>query len=366
MNQKKKLLPMIVGGIILYFLSTGISYAAFRFLVGPIAPGMISPLPVGEARTKVDLTAPKTEACPLNGELFTKGEKQIWEGRRPLTVMIENHSDARPQSGLSKADVIYEAVAEGGITRFLAIYYCGAAAEDFIIGPVRSARTYFIDFASEYGDYPLYAHVGGANDLNQFSLGFPTFWRDYERLGRPVATEHTMYSTPDKLYEIAHERGLDAQDDDGNRWDEDFQSWQFKDDGQEKGSVDKIEFDFWSGHQEYRVTWQYDQENNQYLRLNNGEEHKDLNNDEQLKAKVVIVQFMIEKGPVDALKHLLYTTIGTGKALVFQDGQVTTTTWSKADRQSRTVFKDSRGEEIKLNRGQIWLEIVPVGQEVNY
>lgn len=387
MNKKKKLLPMIVGGVILYFLSTGISYAAFRFLVGPIAPGMISPLPVGEARTRVDLNAPKTETCPINGEMFTKGEKQIWEGRRPLTVMIENHSDARPQSGLSKADVIYEAVAEGGITRFLVVYYCGAAAEDFIIGPVRSARTYFIDFASEYGDYPLYAHVGGANvpgpvnalgqiadygwlakgnDLNQFSLGFPTFWRDYERLGRPVATEHTMYSTPDKLYEIAHERGLDAQDDDGNRWDEDFQSWQFKDDAQEKGGLDKIEFDFWSGHQEYSVNWQYDQESNRYFRFNGGQEFKDLNNDEQLKAKVVIVQFMVEKGPVDALKHLLYTTTGTGKALVFQDGQVTKATWNKKDRQSRTIFEDSQGEEIKFNRGQIWLEIVPVGQEVSY
>ena len=238
MEKRKKLILSIIGGIVLYFVSTGISYAAFHFLLGPTTPGLVSPLPLEEARSRVDLAAPKTEACPLNGQLFTKGEKQIWEKQRPLTVMIENHAEARPQSGLSRADIVYEAVAEGGITRFLAVFYCGAAARDTIIGPVRSARTYYLDFASEYSDYPLYAHVGGANkpglanalgqigdygwldkgnDLNQFSLGFPTFWRDYERLDHPVATEHTMYSTTDKLYEIAHQRGLDAQDDEGNQ-----------------------------------------------------------------------------------------------------------------------------------------------------
>ena len=63
--------------------------------------------------------------------------------------MIENSVDARPQSGLSSADVIYEAVAEGGITRFLTVYYCQDPVE---VGPVRSARTYYVDFASEYGD----------------------------------------------------------------------------------------------------------------------------------------------------------------------------------------------------------------------
>jgi hypothetical protein len=319
--------------------------------------------------------------------MFTKGERQIWEGRRPLTVMVENHAEARPQSGLSKVDVVYEAVAEGGITRFLAVYYCGAAAEDFIVGPVRSARTYYLDFASEYSDYPLYAHVGGANkpgpanalgqiadygwlaqgnDLNQFSLGFPTFWRDYERLDRPVATEHTMYTTADKLYEIAHQRGLDAKDDQGNKWDRDFRSWQFKDDASEKGKVDNIKFNFWSGYQEYEVNWQYDSENNQYLRLTGGQSHVDLNNQEQLKAKVVIVQFMRERGPIDELKHLLYTTTGTGKALIFQDGQAISGTWDKAERQDRTIFKDSQGDEVKLNRGQIWIEIVPVGNEVSY
>ena len=116
--KKKKLIFSLLGGLVLYLLATGISFAAFRYLGGPVVPGLLSPVSLEEARQRVDLSAPKTEACPLNGKMYTKGEKEIWEERRPLAIMIENHAEARPQSGLSRADIVYEAVAEGGITRF--------------------------------------------------------------------------------------------------------------------------------------------------------------------------------------------------------------------------------------------------------
>lgn len=397
MDQKKRrLILIILGGVVLYLASTGISYAAFRYLVEPAElSSLISPLPVEEARAKIDLSAPKTEACPLNGGMFTKAEKKIWEGRRPLTVMVENHTESRPQSGISRADVVYEVVAEGGITRFLAVYYCGASAQDVIVGPVRSARIYYLDFVSEYGNYPLYVHVGGANDfggsgdthpkaraletiadlgwrlyndLSAESLSFPVFWRDYERIGHPVATEHTMYSSTDKLWEVARERGLGAKNDKDDKWDEDFVAWKFKDEvkSEKRGEVNDIQVEFWSGYGEYGVKWQYDRENNQYLRFNGGQVHKDLNYGEQVKAKVVVVQFMKETGPIDRNKHLLYGTTGTEKALVFQDGEAIKATWSKKDRQSRTKFTDSREEEIEFNRGPIWIEIVPLGKEVSY
>lgn len=388
-RDKQKLITIIAGGLLLYLASTGISYAVFRFLApAPLKQVSISPKTTG-GKSKIDLSAPKVAECPLNGAMFTQAEKQIWDGRRPLNVMIENHSDARPQSGLSRADVIYEAVAEGGVTRLLTIFYCGASAEEMTIGPVRSARTYFMDFASEYGDFPLYAHVGGANkpgpanalgqieeykwlvkgnDMNQFSLGFPTFWRDYERLGHPVATEHTMYSTTEKLWEVAHTRGLDAKDDKGNKWDKNFLKWKFKNDEEssKRGQTGDINFDFWSGYKEYSVNWKYDKESNRYLRFNGGQPHRDLDNDEQLWAKTVVVQFMKEKGPIDEIKHLLYGTTGTGKAIVFRDGQVIQATWSKVKRETRTKFTDSSGKEVEFNRGPIWIEIVPALQNVQY
>lgn len=388
----KKTITIILGALLLYLASTWVSYAAFSYLSAPGGAGfpLVTPTPsTGKQGFRVDLGAPKTETCPLNGGMFTKDERKIWEQHRPLTVMIENHSDSRPQSGLSRADIIYEAIAEGGITRLLAVFYCGAAAQDITIGPVRSARTYFMDFASEYGDYPLYAHVGGANvpgpanalgqigdygwlkqgnDLNQFSLGFPTFWRDYERIGHPVATEHTMYSTTDKLWEVAHKRGLDAQNDKGVKWDEKFEPWKFKDEAElgKRGETAQVEFDFWGGYSQYSVNWQYDKQSNIYKRINGGAPLKDLNNDEQIQAKTVILSFLQEKGPIDDSKHMLYTTSGKGKAIVFQDGQAIQASWKKDKRITRTKFFDASGKGISLNRGPIWIEILPAGREVKY
>lgn len=378
---------MIAGAIGLYLLSTGVSWAAFSKLGVATGP-VISPVDVSEERSKIDLSGPKTEECPLNGAKYTKTEREIWETRRPLGIMIENHEESRPQSGLSRADVIYETVAEGGITRFLAIFYCGASASDVQIGPVRSARTYYLDWISEYGKSPLYAHVGGANtpgradalgqiveygwlaagnDLNQFSIPFPTFWRDLERLGRTVAKEHTMYSSTDKLWEFAAEkRGLAGKDEEGDSWDKSFVPWKFAE-GQSLSSpkTPRMTVPFWNSNN-YWVTWDYDSGSNLYKRSNGGQPHKDLNNDEQLQAANVVVMFTRERGPIDDLKHVLYDTIGRGNALVFQNGDAIDATWSKKTRTERTKFTDKTGAEIQFVRGPIWIQIVDVGADVTY
>ena len=384
----RKLLPFLAAGLGLYLLSAGLSWAFFSRSAKPAE--IVSPLPaLPSGKSKIPFDLPRTEICPLNGEKFTTLERQIWEKRRPLTVVIENHADARPQSGFSRADVVYEAVAEGGITRFLAVYYCGASAEEVQIGPVRSARTYFLDFASEYGDFPLYAHVGGANtpglanalgqifqygwvkkgnDLNQFAVGFPVFWRDYERLDHPVATEHTMYSTTEKLWQAAESRGLTNTDREGNSWDKKFVSWQFKDDSPGVNGKSP-QFAFWQGYDDYRVKWEYDTSTNSYKRINGGKLQQDRNDDQPLAAKNVVLVFMPEGRANDGYEsnlHLLYKTKGSGRALIFEDGEVFEGTWNKKDRQDRMIFKDSRGKEIKLNRGPVWIEILPTGAEVSF
>lgn len=380
-SQKLKIGLGILG---LYLLAAGISYALFSYLKG--APGVLTTTSE-EKRATIDLTAPKTEECPLNGQKYTKAERDIWEARRPLGIMIENHQESRPQSGLSKADVVYEAVAEGGITRFLATFFCGVSAEETQVGPVRSARIYYMDWASEYGTSPLYVHVGGANkpgqtdalgsikkygwdlynDINQFSVGFPTFWRDYERLGHPVATEHTMYSTTDKLWEVAKERGLTNKDKDGKAWGDNFVSWKFQD-GQASSqpAAGKISFPFWKGYEDYNVTWDYDAVSNRYKRSHAGVAHTDLNNEEQLMASNVVVLFTRERGPLDELMHMLYDTTGSGKALVFQNGEVVEATWSKKTRTDRTKFMDNKSKEISFVRGPIWIEVLNTGTKVEY
>lgn len=396
-KKSNKHLFTIIGGLLLYLVSTGVSYAVFGYLNQPASISS----PVGEEKKsgfKVDITGPKTEACPLNGALFTKEEKKIWEERRPLAVMIENHADSRPQSGLSRADVVYEAVAEGGITRFLAIYYCDAVKEEVNLAPVRSSRIYFINWAQEYGDKPMYVHVGGANNFSgsgdtakdvraleylqelgwrvrggndldpTYDGQFPVFWRDYERLGKPAATEHTMVSSTEKIWEEAHKRGLDAIDKKEVKWSQSFIPWQFKEEAiqDKRGNVGSLTFDFWLNAPDYTVKWQYNQSDNFYLRFNGSQPQQDHNNNEQIRAKVVVVQFVKERGPVDANKHIFYTTTGEGKIIVFQDGEKTEGTWKKDKPASRTKFFDSKGKEILLNRGPIWIEILPIGREVSY
>ena len=387
----------IIGSVGIYLLVTGISFAAFTF-ASKSSGGVASPLSSSSTnqpenanrKALAEVSGAKTAVCPLNGAKYSATEEKLWQSRRPLVVMIENHQEARPQSGLSDADVIYEAIAEGGITRFAAVFYCRAAAYESIVGPVRSARTYFVDWASEY-NLPLYAHVGGANtsgpadalgqletygwaganDLNQFSIGYPTFWRDYERLGHTVATEHTMYSTTAKLWDIGAKRGFTNLDPKKVEWSTGFTPWKFAKDEtapDKRADSETVSYPFWQDP-DYAVSWQYDKASNLYQRSNGGQAHKDLNTNEQLTTKNLVVQFAVEKNANDGYPgnvHLLYTTTGQGKALIFKDGQAIAGTWAKAKRTARTIFSDDKGKEIVFEPGKIWISVLPVGTKVVY
>ncbi len=384
-----KSIKIILTGIFIYIFSAGLSFAVFsKINLGQSANiQVVEPTKTSKGNIVFDNTLPKTEPCPINGVLYSKQQKNWWEKHRPLGVMIENHLEARPQSGLSSADVIYEAVAEGGITRFLSVFYCQNAGT---VGPVRSARTYFLDFISEYGANPLYAHVGGANtpgpadaldqiiqygwdsynDLNQFSIEFPYFWRDYDRLGHPVATEHTVYSDTSKLWEFADKRrGLTNLDKNGDSWDTTFVPYNFKDDvgSSSRPTSQTVSFNFWKDYNDYSVKWDYNKENNVYSRINGGQKHIDKDTGKQLQAKNIVTLFMRESNANDGYEnnlHLLYQDKGTGKAYVFMDGKQFQAIWSKKNRTSRTILTDTSGNEIKFDRGLIWFEILPTGTDV--
>lgn len=381
--HKKKILT-IVFAVLVYLVSTGASYFLFSKTISsqPATSPLPPPVVGSSGQLTFDNNLPKTQACPLNGALYSKQQEQWWQKHRPLGVMIENNVDARPQSGLSGADVIYEAVAEGGITRFLALFYCQDAGE---VGPVRSARTYYIDFLSEYGNSPLYAHVGGANqagpadalsqldtygwtgynDMNQFSIGFPTFWRDYDRLGHVAATEHTMYSTVQKLWDFgATSRGLANVDKNGKSWDTNFVPYQFSDDApvSARPSSQNIHLEFWTGGSDYYVDWAYNPKTNLYNRSNGGKPHIDTDTKKQLTAKNVVILEMVEDNANDGYEnnvHLLFQDIGTGKAVVFKDGKRINGTWTKNSRTGRTIVRDASGNQIKFDAGLIWFEILP-------
>ena len=260
MNKKQKQLIFFgIIGIALYLVATGISYGVFSAFgkkeVKTLTPTTLTVPSKKPLRHFVtDPSVPKDQMCPINGEMYTKQEKEIWDKRRPIAVMIENHAEARPQSGLSYADVVYESIAEGGISRFMAVFYCGISTGNVLLSPVRSARTYFLPWVLEYD--ALYNHVGGAGncsddtvderakalcqidqwrikDLDQFGISFPTCYRNYDRLDHPVATEHTMVCQTDKLLKLAETRGWTNVDSKGVPWDKKFEQWKIKDDAKE-------------------------------------------------------------------------------------------------------------------------------------
>ena len=368
--------------VLLFVVSLGISYVFFTYLL-PIKKAIVvtPPQKLVNGSLGFDETLPKTQPCPLNGALYSTQQEAWWQKHAPLGVMIENSTDARPQSGLSSADIVYEAVAEGGITRFLAIFYCQDAIE---VAPVRSARVYYINWVSEYGQNPLYAHVGGANapgpadalglitnlgwdaynDLNQFAIGFPTYWRDYNRLGHTVATEHTMVTTTTKLWDFSKTRGLTNVDKNSVSWDTSFVKYSFKDDAPLSGrpTSQSIHIDFW-GDPNYAVDWNYDRTSNEYKRSNGGVSHIDLNTKKQLTAKNVVVLFMNQTQVNDGYmnnEHLEYDNIGMGKALIFIDGKEVNGTWKKTTRTSRTLIYDANGSPVVFDRGAIWFEAQPL------
>jgi hypothetical protein len=399
--DKAKKLSFILGFLGLYLLSAGISWAAFSYF--GTSGGDVIKFGSGELdeiRSKINLDLPRTQECPVNGGMFTEIEESIWKERWPLTVIIENHEESRPLEGLHKADVVYEAVAEGGITRFLGVYYCGASAEDVRLAPVRSARVYYINWAAEYGESPIFVHVGGANNFcntcpngvkpagyvakevdaaaliqklgwryrggndfdTHYDIGFPVLFRDPERLGHPIATEHTMVSSTDAIFSEAADRGFA-----GEGWLDTFTSWEFED-GSSSSSpeADSISFEFWSNKPNYDVKWEYDKDSNQYLRFNGGEKQSDLGSGEQFSAKNVVIQFVKERGSVDQEKHMFYKNIGEGSAIVFKNGNVIEGTWEKDAIDERTIFFDENGDEVKFVRGPIWVEAVPAGNEIEY
>lgn len=390
----------------LYLISAGGSWALFSY----VNESPATTINLGELENKRSAIAelPKSEECPINGKYYSVPEREIWETRRPATVIIENQTDARPLSGISRADVVYEAVAEGGVTRFLGVFYCGVSAEDLRIAVIRSARVYFVNWAAEYGKTPTFLHWGGANNFcsncpggvkprsqvapevnayallddlgwrngshgndmdGGFNVGYPVVKREPNRISdENAAYEHQPVGYTDAIFQEAAKRGFAFEDSEGTQWTTGYQPWSFADDNPSSSpNAKNISFGFWSNKSGFDVDWEYDATSNSYMRSNGGAPFVDWEFDsEQVSAKNVVVQFVQEKGPVDTEKHMFYKTVGEGDALIFQNGEVIEATWEKDSTLDRTKFYGENGQEIEFVRGPIWIAAVPAGNDIEY
>ncbi len=269
---------------------------------------------------------------------------------QPLAVMIDNHPDAQPQSGMSDADIIYEVTVEFGITRFMAIF---ANKHPEVIGPVRSTRHYFVDWASEYDSILVIAGASpqGHDELEKTGItnidltyGEGVFWRVTER-----PAPHNLYTSDPGLREW-HGPNEPGQ----------LSEFKYKPDMPDDSAeiVATIVVTYPDG---YKVEYHYDAASNEYARVMSGAAHEDLVSGEQYHAKNVIVQFMATRPiPGDDAGRIDMDLIGTGDAIVFQDGIRIEGSWRKTGATRSTAFLDEAGERIKLNAGQTWIQIVPV------
>lgn len=276
---------------------------------------------------------------------------------RPVTgVMIENSPDARPQSALKDAGVVFEAIAEGGITRFLALF---EDTKPEYIGPVRSIRPYYVDWAMGF-DASI-AHVGGspdglahlrelgARDLDQFANGGA-----YTRISTRYAP-HNVYTSTANLDALNQSKGFTSST---------FTSWNRKKD-EKIATLTARTIDLDVSAFLYSPHYEYDMNTSTYKRSEGGQPHLDERSGEQIAPKVVVAMVM-QYGIASDGKHSIYNSIGSGHVFIFQDGRVIEGTWQKANAKSQIVFTDSAGASIKLNAGQTWLTMVNSASDVSY
>lgn len=285
--------------------------------------------------------------CAFDGMIVTDSQSL---NRRPLLVSIENHPSARPQSGLNQACLVYEFLAEGNITRFLALYLHN---EPQTIGPIRSARPYFLDKAMELD--AIYAHCGQSpqaeleipkfqiKSINEIGGAGAYFWRDATR-----KKPHNLYSSVQKLRQYAAQKGWGKK--------VEVKGFDFSAASQPVGKTTKKILIDYPG--KYEVVYIFDQGKEVYLRNMEGKPHLDRETGEQLTAKNVVVLYANKVKVLDSEGRLEIDLLSQGKAVYFIGDQKIEGNWKKTERSSPTYFFDQEEKEIQFKPGQIWIQIV--------
>jgi hypothetical protein len=291
--------------------------------------------------------------CPLGGERIEKSELY----QRPVAVMLDNHPAARPQAGLEQAEVVYEILAEGNITRYMAVFMHG---ENQPVGPVRSARRYYIDKLIEYD--AIYVHAGGSPEawddvarlkipsFNAMNLGAPVFWREKHK-----KEPHNMYSALDRIQAASDRKGY-------NRATEvSVHKFNQEDTPIEGQQAVKIRILY---PPKYHVSYEYQPEDKVYLRYVVGKPHVDENNkDYHAQAKNIIIQKAAHR-VIDSEGRRKIDLVGKGEGIYITDGSYIPVTWEKKDRRAPTELYKQNGDQVKLNPGKTWIQVVPFNAEI--
>jgi len=301
-----------------------------------------TPITSPNAVEKSKYTAPLT-GLPTEEELT----------RRIIAVMIENHPDARPQSGLNEADIVYEILAEGDITRFIAFFQ---SKEPAIIGPVRSVRPYYIETAKGFD--AVIVHAGGSEQaLNMLrNEGYPhldeiynageAFWRDSTR-----KMPHNLYTSFTKVYNVLKERGY--------RLESNLPKFYFREEEKidSKEEVKEVTIPY---YQSYKVTYIYDPEKGEYLRFINEKPHTDRETKEQIRVKNILI-IKTKHQVLDSYGRRAVNVYGPGEGYLLQNGKITSILWK---REGGIIKGYKNGIELGLIPGNTWVQVIPLENNI--
>ena len=341
MNIKRWLSALMIGFLVVVMLS-GCSKK-----VEPVSNMEPEPTPTPTVEPTPTPTPPIGSPCPLTGELVEDEEDLKL---RPIAVMLDNEINARPQSGLLDAEVVYEMPVEGNITRYMAIYHHEHTDK---IGPVRSARPYFIDKALEFN--AVYVHCGGSpqalqdlvtlkvNTLNDLK-GSPCFWRSKDR-----KMPHNLYTSTKLMREVMDSSKFNNKTAPAYfKFSEEFLNLEGK-------GTNGISFVY---SKNYIVGYEYDEKSKLYYRKINGVRLKDKESGEDISTTNIIVEKTTAR-VLDKAGRLDVENLGKDRGYYLTGGKLVEIEWSKSDRSAKTIYKDLKGNEIVMNKGITWVQVVP-------
>ncbi len=266
-----------------------------------------------------------------------------------FAVMIDAHTDAQPTCGLAKANIVFTIPVEGGLTRYMAIYDASSTVEK--IGPIRSARQYFVELADSL--HVVYAHVGGSpealdtikntvafRDLNEMYNGY-YFWRDGNR-----AAPHNTFTSMNNLNEAFVSKKMERIP---------LTLWQIKDDATTTGAIPGPSLS--NSNAGYDVVWKYDHDTNTYTRFLHGKKQHDEDGSYIVSKNVLILHMSMKDIPNDDKQRISVITIGRGKGILYHDGNMSEIIWHRKPKENFT-FETVDGADAFFNRGTTWIEVI--------
>ena len=337
----KKKLFITLSLLIIFFISIFVSYSSKKNTeIAQTSVDTVTDIDEFIANETMK-TDEKGSLSPYTGLILNEDESMF----DSFLAIIENSRQARPQSGLSQSDFVYEVMTEGGITRFMALFNSKYSEK---IGPIRSARYYFLDIAKEF-DLP-FAHCGGSYDsleelskntklksINEIKYG-TYFFRDNSR-----KSPHNLYTSTENIENFL----------DNNTFSEtNMRKLNFDDDFWINADLENCQNIDLNLSNYYSTSYTYSE--NGYLKSMDGEESIDAATNEPLIFNNIVIQFTSIKQKEDE-QYMNIELLGSGDALIISNGKYIKGTWNKVNNQSTTIIKDINNKEIPLSVGNtIW------------